>query len=332
MATIVLAITVLLISVGAVAISVIRAGWGNAFWPAAQTSAVRGMSRVLELTGWPKLELLIPDAKACGSPPSFPRGTADEIMAGRLTIAPFRTIMVDPRRDDIDWPMNPYHDPAWALDFRVRRILKTWLADAADAPAINQKRKMVMCAVEVFPGRDWIQGAIPALHDFYAARWQGAYNHVRIGDTYDVIPRDRPGTPLPYVVTIVRAGTPPKQRIEVYAAGYMFGRSGWGTARTFGMMPFYPLRFGPGTQIYGHADHMGLIYYARGRNLIAGSGHDSYASIAYRACLLPSEADKRTPAAVVIMSRSGGWYVLRIQIGSVVRNLLVSIGGDIRHS
>jgi hypothetical protein len=36
------------------------------------------------------------DAKACGSLPSFPAGTAAQIMAGRLTIAPFKAVTVDP--------------------------------------------------------------------------------------------------------------------------------------------------------------------------------------------------------------------------------------------
>jgi Heparinase II/III-like protein len=55
-------------------------------------------------------------------------------------------------------------------------------------------------------------------------------------------------------------------------------------------MSFYSLRFGPGRQIHGHADHMGLTYYARGRNLIVDSGHDGYDENAYRAYLLSPEA------------------------------------------
>src|SRR6185437_7179239 len=86
------------------------------------------------------------------------------------------------------------------------------------------------------------------------------------------------------------AGTPPGQRVAVYTAGYVFGRSGWGTMGSFGKMSFYSLRFGPGRLIHGHADHMGLTYCARGRDLIVNSGHDGYDNNAYRAYLLSPEA------------------------------------------
>jgi hypothetical protein len=113
---------------------------------------------------------------------------------------------------------------------------------------------------------------------------------VQIGDTYAVGPRATAGTPLRFAASRGTGGTPPTQRVGVYTAGYVFGRSGWGTAGTFGSMSFYSLRFGPGTQIHGHADHMGLTYYARGRNLIVDSGHDGYGQNAYRSYLLSPQA------------------------------------------
>lgn len=356
------------------------------------------------------------DARACGPLPSFPAGTVNEIMSGRLTIAPFRAVMVDPRRDGaIDWSIDPYHDPTWVLDFqtgtwiealierylaggpgaaayrnRAEEILKSWLANV---PAANRNPETLMCSAQAFPGQAWIHDQIPVLLDYYAAHWQGAYNHglsqdlellhagcaypasawggqamkwrelarqhmirsfqpnqygapvdaqgatneqatgyanftfglwsraeddlaacheqlpswisarigrmplflalatqpngrlVQIGDTYNVTPRDRAGTPLEYAATRGRAGTPPRQRIGVYRAGYVFGRSGWKTGSSF-----YSLRFGPGTQIHGHADHMGLTYFARGRSLIIDSGHDGYENNPYREYLRSPEA------------------------------------------
>ncbi len=362
------------------------------------------------------------DARACGSMPAFPAGTVAQIMAGQLTIAPFKAVTIDPGRDgDIDWYMDPYDDPTWVLDFqtgtwieslieaylrggkhagayrsRAAAILRGWLADV---PIANQNPETLMCSAEAFPGQAWIQNAIPGLLNYYAANWQGAYNHglsqdlellragcaypasywdgqpvtwrqiarqqmvesfepnvygpavdsqgatneqatgyanftyglwteaeadlaacrqpplpaadrdaiakmalflalatqpngrlVQIGDTYNITPRDRAGTPLQFAATRGEKGTPPAQRVGVYAAGYIFGRSGWGTSQTFGDMSFYSLRFGPGTQIHGHADHMGLTYYARGRNLIVDAGHDGYEQNAYRAYLLSPEA------------------------------------------
>jgi Heparinase II/III-like protein len=362
------------------------------------------------------------DARACGGLPQFPDGTAAQIMAGRLTIAPFKSVVIDPAGNgDIDWAMNPYNDPTWVLDFqtgtwiealveaylaggphaaayqaRAKAILTSWIAGV---PLASQNPETLMCSAEAFPGQAWIHDQIPVALGYYAANWQGAYNHglsqdlellragcayprtewggqplywrqlarqqmidsfqpnqygpavdaqgatneqatgyanftfglwtsaeadlaacrlpplpasdqarianmttflalatqpdgrlVQIGDTYSITPRDRAGTPLEFAATRGAAGQPPAQRVGVYAAGYVFGRSGWGTSATFGTMSFYSLRFGPGTQIHGHADHMGLTYYARGRDLIVDSGHDGYANDAYRAYLLSPDA------------------------------------------
>jgi Heparinase II/III-like protein len=361
------------------------------------------------------------DAKACGSLPSFPAGTANEIMAGRLTIAPFPAVTIDPNRDgNIDWAQDPFDNPTWVVDFQggqwIEALVEAYLAGGPDAeayrdraqallqgwlsrvPAVNQQPNTLICSAEAFPGQAWIHNQIPVLLDFQAAHWQGAYNHglkqdlqllaagcaypadewggapvrwrvvarqqmidsfepnqygpvvdaqgvtneqstgydnfnmglwdtaeqdlsacglslpawmnarialmpnflamatqpdgdlAQIGDTYQIRPRDRPGTPLQYAYTMGRAGTMPTQRVAVYQAGYVFGRSGWGTAQTFGDESFYSLRFGPGRQIHGHADHMGLTYYARGRNLIVDAGHYGYADTSYRAYLLSPEA------------------------------------------
>jgi Heparinase II/III-like protein len=362
------------------------------------------------------------DARACGPLPRFAAGTAAQIMAGRLTIAPFKAVTIDPGKDgDIDWAIDPYDDPTWVLDFqtgtwiealveadlaggphaaayrdRAAAILRGWLADV---PQANQNPETLMCSAQAFPGQAWIHDEIPVLLDYYAAHWQGAYNHglsqdlellragcayaagewggrpadwrrlarqqmiesfepnqygpavdaqgaaneqatgyanftyglwteaegdlaacrqpplpaadrnaiakmplflalatqpdgrlVQLGDTYAIAPRDRAGTPLQFAASKGTSGTPPKQRIGVYSAGYVLGRSGWGTHASFGKMSFYSLRFGPGTEIHGHADHMGLTYFARGRNLIVDSGHDGYAQDSYRAYLLSPEA------------------------------------------
>lgn len=384
------------------------------------------------------------DVRACGSLPAFPKGTAAQLMAGRLRIAPFKAVTIDPHRDgDVDWSIDPYHDPTWVLDFRTgtwiealvraylrggkhaaayqdraKALLTSWLSGV---PAASQNPETLMCAAEAFPGQAWIHDRIPGLLDYYAAHWQGAYNHglsqdlellragcaypagewggrpaawrriarqqliesfqpnrygpaidaqgaaneqatgyanftfglwttaeanlkacrqralpaadanriarmsiflalatqpdgklVQIGDTYSVGPRNRPGTPLRFAATEGASGTPPRQRIGVYDAGYVFGRSGWGTTRSFGKMSFYSLRFGPGTQIHGHADHMGLTYYARGRDLIVDSGHDGYAGGPYRNYLLSPEAAStlvmpgvpfRKSAATALVSR-----------------------------
>jgi hypothetical protein len=136
----------------------------------------------------------------------------------------------------------------------------------------------------------WIASRIARIPSFLALATQPDGKLAQIGDTYVISPRDRPGTPLEYAATMGAAGTPPAQRVGVYSAGYIFGRSSWGTRRTFADQSFYSLRFGPGTEIHGHDDHMGLTYYARGRNLIVNAGHYGYAETPYRQYLLSPEA------------------------------------------
>jgi Heparinase II/III-like protein len=133
----------------------------------------------------------------------------------------------------------------------------------------------------------WMASRIALMPDFLAMATQPNGDLVQIGDTYVIRPRNRPGTPLQYAATMGASGRPPAQRVAVYQAGYVFGHSGWSP---FAGQSFYSLRFGPGTQIHGHADHMGLTYYARGRNLIVDAGHYGYADTSYRAYLLSPEA------------------------------------------
>jgi hypothetical protein len=358
------------------------------------------------------------DVKACGGLASFPAGTANEIMAGKLTIAPFKAVTIDPHRDgNINWAQDPYNNPTWVVDFQdgqwIEALIEAYLAGGPNAdayrdrakalllgwmsqvPAVNQQPYTAICSAEAFPGQAWIHNEIPVVLDYQAAHWEGAYNHglkqdlqllnagcaypagswggapahwrqvarqqmidsfepnqygpvldaqgvtneqstgydnfnmglwdmaeaglsacglslpgwmsarialmpdflamatqpngnlVQIGDTYVIRPRNRPGTPLQYAATMGASGRPPAQRVAVYQAGYVFGRSGWSP---FADQSFYSLRFGPGTQIHGHADHMGLTYYARGRNLIVDAGHYGYAETSYRDYLLSPEA------------------------------------------
>jgi hypothetical protein len=106
---------------------------------------------------------------------------------------------------------------------------------------------------------------------FIAAATQPDGNLVQIGDTY---------------VEQLPQGTPkPSPLVSVYTRGYVFGRSQLGPNGTF-----YSLRFGPGRQVHGHNDHMGVTYYSRGRNLIVTAGHTGYEVSPYRRYLQSPEA------------------------------------------
>src|SRR6202035_1284021 len=111
-------------------------------------------------------------------------------------------------------------------------------------------------------------------------------------------------------------GTPPQQRVAVYAAGYVFGRSGWGTkTRPFSSQSFYSLRFGPGRQIHGHDDHMSVTYYARGRNLIVDGGHTGYEVGAYRDYLRSAQAQNVLVMPGVRFSATAATALTRQSIG-----------------
>jgi Heparinase II/III-like protein len=117
----------------------------------------------------------------------------------------------------------------------------------------------------------WITARIAQLPAFLGYATEPDGDLVQIGDTY-----------------VEHPSTPPRGHalVAVYAqAGYVFGRSGWTPAASF-----YSLRFGPGREIHGHDDHLGLTYYARGRDLIVDAGHYGYTATPYRSWLRSPEA------------------------------------------
>jgi hypothetical protein len=125
-----------------------------------------------------------------------------------------------------------------------------------------------------YPLSAGIAARIAKMPDFLAEATQPDGNLAQIGDTYaeGAFQSSAPSLPaLPLVA--------------VYGAGYIFGRSRWGPDGTF-----YSLRFGPGRQVHGHDDHMGLTYYSRGRNLIVNAGHTGYEVSPYRDYIRSPEA------------------------------------------
>lgn len=156
-----------------------------------------------------------PAARACGSLPRFDKATADEIMAGRVTFAPWPAAAVDPHQDgDIDWQLDPFSDPTWVSDFQsgswIEMLVSGYFAGGPDAQAYRAQAEAItkswlrgvplsvrypgtlICISEAFPGQPWIQDQIVSSVDYYAAHWMGAWNHglkqdlelLRIGCAY----------------------------------------------------------------------------------------------------------------------------------------------------
>ncbi|MFF1815724.1 heparinase II/III family protein [Kribbella sp. NPDC058245] len=114
----------------------------------------------------------------------------------------------------------------------------------------------------------------------------------QIGDTEYVKTSNVPGTPIEYAASLGKTGTPPKDRVKIYSAGYVFGRSGWGSATTpYTSESAYSLRFGPKRVLHGHSDHTSLTYQARGRDILVGTGYAGYSNAAWRAWLVGPSAN-----------------------------------------
>ena len=368
-----------------------------------------------------------PAARACHGLPAFNAATAGQIMAGQLAISPFPVVTVDPRRDGgVNWSLNPYHDPTWVLDFRqatwIEQLISGYRAGGPRAAAYLRRAAQVtagwlravpvsardpltlVCLAQAFPGQAWITGQVAPTVNWYAAHWQGAYNHgltqdvnlLRIGCAYPAAafggdalswrktavsqmtasfgPNQygpaidaqgavneqatlyenfvynlwkiaRPllascGYALPGWITgriaalprflgyatqpdgnLVQIGDTYVERparhpvlpglVAVYHAGYVFGRSSWAPSASF-----YSLRFGPGREIHGHEDHMGLTYYARGRNLIVDAGHYGYAGTPYRTWLISPEAASTLVMPGVAFDPSAPTSLLTDKIGA----------------
>ncbi|MEV4288769.1 heparinase II/III family protein [Nonomuraea bangladeshensis] len=83
----------------------------------------------------------------------------------------------------------------------------------------------------------------------------------------------------------METGTP-KQKVKVYRAGYVFGRTAFDKQDS----AYYSIRFGPGMKFHGHEDHLGVTYYAQGRDILVDAGFHSYEKSAYRYWTLSPEA------------------------------------------
>lgn len=141
-----------------------------------------------------------PAARACGPLPGFDKAAADELMAGRLTIAPFPAVTIDPHRDgDINWQLDPFDHPTWFGDFQsggwIEMLVSGYLAGGPGAQAYQARAKAItmswlrgvpvsvrdpgtlICLSEAFPGQPWIQDQMLSSVDHYAAHWMGAWNH-----------------------------------------------------------------------------------------------------------------------------------------------------------
>jgi hypothetical protein len=98
----------------------------------------------------------------------------------------------------------------------------------------------------------------------------------QIGDSEVVRTAPVPGTVLEYAGTLGAEGIRPTQRIGIFDAGYIFGRTGWGETRAFTQESTYSIRFGPARKLHGHEDHTSITYTSHGRDILIDGGHAGY--------------------------------------------------------
>ncbi|GAA0578716.1 hypothetical protein HPO96_13940 [Kribbella sandramycini] len=104
----------------------------------------------------------------------------------------------------------------------------------------------------------------------------------QLGDSEVVRTTPVVGTPLEYAGTLGQRGKRPTQRVGIFAAGYVFGRTGWGERRPFDQESTYSIRFGPQRRLHGHDDHMSVTYTSLGRDILVDGGHPGYVANAVR--------------------------------------------------
>ena len=123
--------------------------------------------------------------------------------------------------------------------------------------------------------------------NFFAAATQPDGHVVQLGDTVDEPMKPIPGTSLDYAASGGTIGTAPTDRVSIFSAGYIFGRSTWTPMST---ASYYSLRFGRGKRFHGHNDHMSLTYWSAGQPIIVDSGHSGYSNSRQRTHLMSPEA------------------------------------------
>ncbi|TDW81335.1 heparinase II/III family protein [Kribbella sp. VKM Ac-2566] len=101
-------------------------------------------------------------------------------------------------------------------------------------------------------------------------------NLPQLGDSEVVRTTPVTGTVLEYAGTRGVRGIRPTQRIGIFDAGYIFGRTGWGETRPFTQESTYSIRFGPSQKLHGHNDHTSITYTSRGRDILVDGGHAGY--------------------------------------------------------
>lgn len=153
------------------------------------------------------------------------------------------------------------------------------------------------CGVNT-PAARTIQARRAGLQTFltYSLRPDGTY--WQLGDTQTERPQGTLTPEQEWITSNGRTGTPPTDRVKIYDAGYVFGRSGWGThGRTPAQESAYALRYGPLRVGHGHSDHTAITWNTQGRPILVDTGTGSYNQDAWRMHYIGPEAHNQLVVA-----------------------------------
>lgn len=144
---------------------------------------------------------------------------------------------------------------------------------------------IALCKVDTAAGRT-IRDRRAALATFLDHATKPDGHLAQIGDTK----REKAGTDTPaqrWIATDGAAGAPPRERVKIYSAGYVLGRSGWGTptgrpGRLPSQESMYAIHYGPVRLGHGHNDHMSFTWNSLGREILGDPGAGQYTNDAWR--------------------------------------------------
>ena len=177
----------------------------------------------------------------------------------RLAVARIQALAVRLIRDDGS-------DEEGALSYSVNDY--TWFGQAAE----RMRR-----AGDPVPAELARVAAIPA---FIAAATRPDGRLEALGDTTaaPLDPKVWQGTAAEFSATGGTSGTPPPDTFAAYAGGYVFGRSGWGSAtRPLADETYYSVRAGLADHVpHAHADQGALTLYSHGSELLYDTGQWRY--------------------------------------------------------
>lgn len=177
-----------------------------------------------------------------------------------------------------------YNRKAWK-DLALNRMVKSMKIDIDSEGALREQapRYAIYVHDRLKVAMDTIEDCKLKVPADLAKRWEGLPQHISAAtqpNGFMVPIGDGPANIQP-------AGFAHRDTtVQVFKAGYVFGRTVWGDPQS----AYYSIRFGPGQKFHGHEDHLGVTYYAQGRNVLTETGFHSYENTPYRRWTMTPEA------------------------------------------